>query len=120
MFDASVVSGRHYSITTRWIPGMTDDIAAVLTSAASSATSPWSLISVHHFHGAATRGPADDTAFTIRRGHLLDEILAACEPSPGGGPTAHRSWASHLSGALAPPPLPGRYPHLLGPDDPDR
>ncbi len=120
MFDASVVSGRHYSITTRWIPGMTDDIAAVLTSAASSATSPWSLISVHHFHGAATRVPADDTAFTMRRGHLLVEIVAAWEPSPGGGPAAHRSWASDLSGALAPRALPGGYPNLLGPDEPDR
>jgi len=120
MFDASVVSGRHYALATRWLPALTDDAAAVLAAAASTATSPLSAIAVHHFHGAAARVPAPDTAFALRRDHLLVEILAAWEPSPHDDGAAHRAWAQALSGQLAPFSLPGGYPNLLGPGEADR
>jgi len=120
MFDASVVNGRHYALATRWLPALTDDTAAMLTAAAAGATSPLSAIAVHHFHGAAARVPAQDTAFALRRDHLLVEILAAWEPSPHDDGAAHRAWAQDLSGHLAPYALPGGYPNLLGPGDADR
>jgi len=120
MFDASVVNGRHYALATRWLPALTDDTAAMLTAAAAGATSPLSAIAVHHFHGAAARVPAQDTAFALRRDHLLVEILAAWEPSPHDDGTAHRAWAQDLSGQLAPGALPGGYPNLLGPAEADR
>jgi FAD/FMN-containing dehydrogenase len=120
MFDASVVNGRHHALATRWLPALTDDTAAMLTAAASGANSPFSVIAVHHFHGAAARVPAQDTAFALRRDHLLVEILAAWEPSPHDDGTAHRAWAQDLSGQLAPSALPGGYPNLLGPGDSDR
>ena len=120
MFDASVVNGRHYALATRWLPALTDDTAAMLTAAAAGATSPLSAIAVHHFHGAAARVPDADTAFALRRDHLLVEILAAWEPSPHDDGTAHRAWAQDLSGHLAPYALPGGYPNLLGPAEADR
>ena len=120
MFDASVVNGRHYALATRWLPALTDDAAAMLTAAAADATSPLSAIAVHHFHGAAARVPAQDTAFALRHDHLLVEILAAWEPSPRDDGTVHRAWAQDLSGQLAPSALPGGYPNLLGPGDADR
>ena len=120
MFDASVVNGRHYALATRWLPALTDDAIAVLAAAASTATSPLSAIAVHHFHGAAARIPASDTAFALRRDHLLVEILAAWEPSPGDDGAAHRGWAQALSGQLAPFALPGGYPNLLGPAESGR
>ena len=120
MFDASVVNGRHYALATRWLPALTDDTAAMLTAAAAGATSPLSAIAVHHFHGAAARVPAGDTAFALRRDHLLVEILAAWEPSTDDDGAAHRAWAQDLSGHLAPYALPGGYPNLLGPGDADR
>ena len=120
MFDASVVNGRHYALATRWLPALTDDTAAMLTAAAAGATSPLSAIAVHHFHGAAARVPAGDTAFALRRDHLLVEILAAWEPSTDDDGAAHRAWAQDLSGQLAPSALPGGYPNLLGPGDADR
>ena len=92
----------------------------MLTAAAASATSPLSAIAVHHFHGAAARVPAQDTAFALRRDHLLVEILAAWEPSPDDDGTAHRAWAQDLSGQLTPGALPGGYPNLLGPGDSGR
>ena len=120
MFDASVVNGRHYALATRWLPALTDDAAAMLAAAASTATSPLSAIAVPHFHGAAARVPAPDTAFALRRDHLLVEILAAWEPSPHDDGAAHRAWAQALSGQLAPFSLPGGYPNLLGPGEADR
>ena len=120
MFDPSVVNGRHYHMATRWLPALTEDTARLLAAAAASATSPLSAIAVHHFHGAAARVPAPDTAFALRRDHLLVEILAAWEPSTHAGGTAHRAWAEHLSGQLAPGSLPGGYPNLLAPADSGR
>ena len=120
MFDQSVVNGRHYALATRWLPTLTDHDAAALTSAAALATSPLSAIAVHHFHGAAARVPAHDTAFALRRDHLLVEILAAWEPSPDTDPAVHRAWAEDLSGQLAPSSLPGGYPNLLGPAEATR
>ncbi len=120
MFNQSVVNGRRYALATRWLPGLTDDTAAMLIAGARSATSPLSAIAIHHFHGAAARIPAPDTAFALRRDHLLVEILAAWEPSPDTDPAAHRAWAGSLSGQLAPSSLPGGYPNLLGPAEPDR
>ena len=120
MFDQSMPNGRHYTLATRWLPGLTDDTAAMLTAAAGSATSPLSAIAVHHFHGAAARIPASDTAFALRRDHLLVEIVAAWEPAPDADPAAHRAWAASLCGQLAPSSLPGGYPNLLGPAEPDR
>jgi hypothetical protein len=76
------------------------------------------MISIHHFHGAATRIPITDTAFGLRRDHLMVEIIAAWQP--GDQDTAHRSWADDLDAALTPDALPGGYPNLLGPDQTDQ
>src|SRR5260221_139508 len=78
-----------------------------------AATSPFAAIALHHFRGAATRVPAGDTAFGMRREHMLVEIVAAWEPDDDG--TAHRRWALELSRALAPHALPGGYANMLGP-----
>ena len=37
MFNQSVVNGRHYALATRWLPGLTDDTAAMLIAGARSA-----------------------------------------------------------------------------------
>ncbi len=81
---------------------MTYDIAATLTAAAASATSPLSMIAVLHFRGAAARVPAEDTAFTLRRDHLLIEIVAAWQPSHGAGDT-HRGLGRWLVHTGSPP-----------------
>jgi hypothetical protein len=110
MFDASVVNGRHYALAIRWLPALTDDTAAMLTAAAADATSPFSAIAVHHFHGAAARVPAQDTAFTLRRDHLLVEILAAWEPSTDDDGAAHRAWAQDLPTGPGRRTCPGNSP----------
>jgi FAD binding domain len=119
LFDASIVDGRHYAIRTRSVAGFTPDVIAALAVASPALTSPLSLVSIHHFHGAAARVPRDATAFGTRRRHFTFEIVAAWEPGDPDG-ARHRAWAGAVSTALAPHALPGGYPGLLGPDDHDQ
>ena len=120
LFDQHVVNGRHSAMRTRWLAQLDQHTAATLIAAASSATSPHSALAIHHFHGAATRVPTTATAFAQRDEHLLVEILAAWEPQPSDGAGTHRRWADALSDELADAALPGGYPNLLAPDEPQR
>ncbi|MGW5430502.1 BBE domain-containing protein [Streptomyces sp. NPDC004059] len=107
-------AGHHYALATRTIAGFTQGVAAALAEAAATSASPLSGISVHHFHGAATRVPSEATAFGLRRAHFMVEIMAAWQPGDGQA-AGHRAWADATSRALAPHALPGGYPNLLGP-----
>ncbi len=116
LFDPSIVDGRHYAIRTRSVADFTPDLTTTLTEADPPLTSPQSIISVHHFHGASARIPLNATAFGTRQQHFAFEIVAAWEPDDADA-DQHRAWADSLSTALAPHALPGGYPGLLGPDD---
>jgi FAD/FMN-containing dehydrogenase len=119
LFDASVVDGRHYAIRTRSVADFTPGVIAALAQAGTALTSRPSIVSIHHFHGAAARIAPSATAFGIRRKHFTVEIVAAREPDDTYG-ARHRAWADSLSAALAPHALPGCYPGMLGPDDHDQ
>jgi FAD/FMN-containing dehydrogenase len=120
MFDAQVVNGRHHLLRTRWLSELTDEIAAILIEAASVVSSPLSMIAVHHFHGAAARVATPETAFGLRRNHLLVEIIAAWEPADPRELSRHEAWADGVSEALTTFALPGGYPNLLAPEDYER
>ncbi len=116
--DALMQDGLYYRIRSRNLDGLTPTSIAALISAGANRTSPASMISIHHFHGAAARIPITDTAFGLRRDHLMVEIIAAWPPTDDD--TAHRAWADDLDAALAPDALPGGYPNLIGPDATDQ
>ncbi|MBM7489860.1 hypothetical protein JOD64_001082 [Micromonospora luteifusca] len=118
MFDGGMVDGNHYLLRTRWLPALTDGAVDVLVDAARQVSSPFSALALHHFHGAATRVRLADTAFGLRRDHLLTEIISVWAPGDQSGP--HREWAERPSAALAPHALPGGYPNLLAPEETDR
>jgi FAD/FMN-containing dehydrogenase len=107
---------RHYAIRTRNLPGLTPGAIDDLLTAAANRTSALSGISIHHFHGAATRVPGDATAFGLRREHLMVEIIACWRPGAGDDV----GWADATSAALRPYALPGGYPNLLGADAADQ
>jgi hypothetical protein len=90
----------------------------VLADAAGRATSPMSSLTLHHFHGAATRVPVASTAYGLRSEHLLVEIISTWDSADRAD--AHRQWAHDLATALDEHALPGGYPNLLGPDDHER
>lgn len=112
-------AGRHYAIATRTLTRFTPGATARLAEAAATRTSPLTGISVHHFHGAATRVPLESTAFGLRRDHFVVEIVAVWQPGDERA-AHHRAWADATSDALAPHALPGGYANLLGPDAHDR
>lgn len=118
--DGAVVDGRHSEVHTRWLPELTGESAEKLVAAAARITSPFSAMFLHHFHGAAARVPAADTAFALRRDHLLLEIVSTwAGPAPDDG-APHRDWARSVSDDMAGTALSGGYVNLLGPDEPDR
>jgi FAD binding domain len=115
LFDAHVVSGRHYTMRTRTVASCTPEVISTLLAAGQHQTSTLSAVSVHHFHGAAARAPLDATAFGIRQPHYMIEILAAWQSDDA--PARHLAWADTVATKLAPHALPGGYPNLLGPTD---
>jgi FAD/FMN-containing dehydrogenase len=118
MFDGSMVDGNHYLRRTRWLPALSEPAVEVLSAAAEQISSPYSAIALHHFHGAATRVDLADTAFGLRERHVMAEVIAVWPPA--GDERVHRDWADRVSVRLAPLALPGGYPNLLAPDEPER
>jgi hypothetical protein len=117
-FDAWVeaVDGFHWEIRTRSLAALTPGAADAIIAAKAHAPSPQCSVSLHHFHGAATRMAPDSTAFGLRREHFMVQILAGWNPDGDDG-AAHRRWARDVWQELAPFALPGGYANMLGPDD---
>jgi FAD/FMN-containing dehydrogenase len=118
MFDGAMREGNHYRLRTRWLSHLSEAAAEELIDAASRIASPYSAISIHHFHGAAARVGRSETAFGLREDHLLVEIIGAWAPDDAGA--AHGDWADRTSQRLAPLGLAGGYPNLLGTDETER
>jgi FAD binding domain/Berberine and berberine like len=118
VFDAwaDAADGCHWETRTRSLPALTPDVIDVITRAVADRTSPYSMVNWHHFHGAATRIPAEEIAFGLREEHFMLEIVAAWKPEGSSG-AAHRQWAQDLWENLAPFALPGGYANFLTPRD---
>jgi FAD/FMN-containing dehydrogenase len=107
--------GCHWETRTRSLPALTRGAVDAIITAVARKTSPHSMVNWHHFHGAATRIPAEAIAFGLRQEHFMVEIVASWEPDGSNG-AAHRQWAQDLWASLAPFALPGGYANLLGPE----
>ncbi|WP_208611816.1 FAD-binding oxidoreductase [Mycobacterium paraffinicum] len=114
LFDVGCVRGLCWAVRTRTVAGYTPEVIDALVEAARALTSPRSLISIHHCHGASTRVAPEETAFANRRPHFVIEIVACWETGDGAH---HRAWADAVSDALAPHAISGGYANLLGPGD---
>ncbi len=120
MYDNYTVNGRHYDIQTRWMSDLTPEAIELLVRAGRHMTSPFSIINLHHLHGAATRAHPDSAAFAQRRKHFMLEMIAGWEPSSFEKGDVHRQWGWNLTQALTPFALPGAYPNIVGPREGDR
>jgi len=114
LVDAPVdaADGCHWETRTRSLPALTPDAIRVITRAVADRTSPYSMVNWHHLHGAATRIPAEATAFGLRQEHFMLELVAAWDPNRSNG-AEHRQWAQDLWESLAPFALPGGYANFL-------
>jgi hypothetical protein len=121
VFDPYLVMGRRTFMETCWLPVLDNRSIEVLINAMGTAVSPGCAILTHEFKGAASRVPAEATAFGLRRDHVLVDILAACaDPSDRVEEQRHRQWTRATRLALDGMALPGGYPNLLVGEDPER
>ena len=93
-FDAYLVNGQRTFMETCWLPALDSGSIDVLIEAMATAVSPGCAIFTHEFRGAASRVPAEATAFGLRRDHVLVEILATfADRSDQLEEQRHRQWA---------------------------
>jgi FAD/FMN-containing dehydrogenase len=119
-FDSYLVSGLRMFMETCSAPEMDGDCIDTFIGAIAAAVSPGCAIFTHDFKGAASRVPADATAFGLRRDHIMIEVMALFPDQASAlDEQRHRDWtrSTRLSFART---IPGGYPNLLGRDDPDR
>lgn len=119
-----VPTGRRYFMQTQTVDTLCTESIDALVELTQQFSSPFSAISIHHFHGAASRVAIHETAFALRQDHLMVEISAAWELPSGSSPSEedqkHIQWAQEGSRNLAPYALKGGYINLLGEEEQDR
>src|SRR4029077_19040632 len=120
-FDPYLVHGQRELIETCWLPVLDSGSIDAFIRAMETSASPGCAVFTHEFKGAASRVPADATAFGLRRDHVLVEILATFGDGPDGlAEQRHRQWARATRESFNATALPGGYPNLLAADDSDR
>ena len=120
-FDPYIANGQRAFMETCWLPTLESNCIAAFIAAMTDAVSPGCALLTHEFKGAASRVPADATAFRLRRDHLLVEILATMdEPADEQEQRRHREWARAALRAFDAIALPGGYANLLARSDVDR
>jgi len=121
LFDPYIVNGQRVFMETCWLPALDTGSIDAFIQAIETVVSPGCALFTHEFNGAASRVPAEATAFGLRRDHLLVEIVAAfVDRSDQEEELRHRQWARATRQAFAPMALPGGYPNFLAGDDSDR
>ena len=121
LFDPYIVNGQRVFMDTCWLPALDSAGIAAIIEAMAAAVSPGCALFTHEFKGAASRVPAEATAFGLRRNHVVVEILATfVDRSDKEEEQRHRQWARATRQAFAPMALPGGYPNFLAGDEPDR
>src|SRR5262245_23549310 len=120
-FDSYIVNGQRTFMETCWLPAMAGGSITPFIEAMKRAVSPGCALFTHEFRGAASRVPADATAFGLRRDHVLVEILATIDDrADRREERRHREWTRNALRAFDAVALPGGYPNLLARSDVDR
>ncbi|MBW4639934.1 MAG: BBE domain-containing protein [Gloeocapsa sp. UFS-A4-WI-NPMV-4B04] len=118
--DATAPKGRHYYIQTRSLKGLQAKTIEVLLEQGLPLSSPFSMIGLDNFHGAASRVAVSETAFALRQDHLMVRMIAAWEPQSPAEEQRHIKWAQNISQALAPYAFKGGYINLLDEKEQER
>ena len=117
-FDSFIVNGRRTFMETCWLAALDSGSIDIMIETMESAASSGCAIFTHEFKGAASRVPAEATAFGLRRDHVLIEILAAIvDRSDPLEERRHQQWARAARRSFDPVALPGGYPNLLSAEE---
>jgi FAD/FMN-containing dehydrogenase len=121
IFDPYLVHGQRELMETCWLPALDSGSIDAFIEAMETSVSPGCALFTHEFKGAASRVPANATAFGLRRDHVLVEILATFADGPDRlAEQRHRQWARATRDSFNAMALPGGYPNLLTGDDSGR
>jgi hypothetical protein len=98
MLDFTAPAGRHYYFKCPFLRELTDGAIRTIIDYAENMPTEYCQIILEHMHGAASRVPASETAFGLRRVHYSINIVPAWE-DPG---EAQRciEWARGLAALL--------------------
>ena len=77
MLDFTAPAGRHYYFKCPFLLELTDEVIDAIVAYAEELPTEWSQVVIEHMHGAASRVPAKDTAFGLRRVHYSINIMPA-------------------------------------------
>lgn len=77
MLDFTAPAGLHYYFTCPFLRELTDEAILSIVEHAESAPTEQTQIIIEHMHGAASRVPATETAFGLRRAQYSINIVAA-------------------------------------------
>jgi hypothetical protein len=116
MLDFTAPAGRHYYFKCPFLRELTDEaIQTIITHAAQMPTEE-SQIVIEHMHGAASRVPAGQTAFGLRRVHYSINIM----PGWNNADMAEKciDWAQGLASALSALGASDAYVNYLGDEGP--
>ena len=121
IFDPYLVHGQRELMETCWLPALASSSIDAFIRAMETSVSPGCALFTHEFKGAASRVPANATAFGLRRDHVLVEILATFADGPDRlAEQRHRQWARATRDSFNAMALPGGYPNLLTGDNSGR
>ncbi len=118
--DAIAPSGRNYYVQTQSVHQLTTEIVDILIKQALPLPSPFSTISIHDFHGTASRIDPSETAFALRQDHFMFELVATSEGQSSDEEQRCIQWAQNLSQALARYAIKGGYINLLDQSEQER
>jgi hypothetical protein len=75
MLDFSAPAGLHYYFKCPFLRELTDEAIDAIVEHAASAPTEQTNVVIEHMHGAASRVPAAETAFGLRRVHYSINIV---------------------------------------------
>jgi FAD/FMN-containing dehydrogenase len=112
MLDFTAPAGRHYYFKCPFLRDLTDDAIRTIIDYAQNMPTEHTQIILEHMHGAASRVPASETAFGLRRDHYSINIVPAWEDA--GDAQRCIEWARGLATLLEPFGASDSYVNYLG------
>jgi FAD/FMN-containing dehydrogenase len=110
--------GRNYFIATRSVDAVHAGVIDAVIEMARTFPSSGTALSLHHFHGAASRIPVSETAFALRQDHFVAEIIGAWDDPQEA--EKNIQWAQRGAQSLEPYAFPGGYLNFMGVEEQNR
>jgi FAD binding domain/Berberine and berberine like len=115
MLDPTFNSGWRTYWKSHFMPELTDGAIDTLVDHFTRVPTPTSLIIIENFHGASTRVPVADTAYTLRDSGF--NMLIASQWTDGAGDAASIGWCRDGFAAMKPFVGSRRYLNYMDGDD---